>query len=90
MKARLPPWFIEAKMLLITCPICAITADETEFYHGGPAASERTYTRGLIQEWWLCEAGCGTWFGMTRHTGNQRIVAVWTPGDEALSSDERA
>ena len=77
-------------MLLISCPICGIATDETEFAHGEPAGSDRTYRRGLMQEWWLCEAGCGTWFGVTRHSVNQRIVAVWVPGDETISPDEHA
>lgn len=77
-------------MLLITCPVCAVAADETEFSYGGPAVSDRTYVRGLMQEWWLCEAGCGSWFGLTRHTANQRIVAVWTPREDAPSPDEHA
>ena len=77
-------------MLLLSCPICGIAADETEFAHGGLAGSDRAYRRGLMQEWWLCEAGCGTWFGVTRHAVNQRIVAIWVPGDETLLPDERA
>jgi sarcosine oxidase delta subunit len=78
-------------MLLITCPACAITADETEFSCGGLyAPDQRIYARGLTQEWWLCEAGCGSWFGMTRHTANQRIVATWLPGDETQISGEPA
>ena len=72
-------------MLLITCPVCAIAADETEFSCGGfyaPNGKRRTYVRGIVREWWLCEAGCGTWFGMARHTGNQRIFATWARGHE--------
>lgn len=72
-------------MLLITCPVCAITADETEFACGGIYEQEngsRTYARGVTREWWLCEAGCGTWFGMARHTGNHRILGCWARGDE--------
>ena len=70
-------------MLLITCPACAIEADETAFQCDGLYNPERTrpYTRGIVREWWLCEAGCGTWFGMARHNANQRILATWLPGD---------
>jgi sarcosine oxidase delta subunit len=76
-------------MLLITCPACSITADETEFACGGPYSPEnRIYGRGLMQEWWLCEAGCGTWFGMTRHAGNQRIVATWLTSDETSMRED--
>jgi sarcosine oxidase delta subunit len=72
-------------MLLITCPVCAVKADETEFANGGlyaqPGARDR-YARGIVREWWLCESGCGSWFGMARHAGNQRIFAVWERGRE--------
>lgn len=71
-------------MLLITCPVCAISADETEFTCGGPYAQDgpQAYRRGVVREWWLCEAGCGTWFGMARHNGNHRIFGCWTRGNE--------
>lgn len=72
-------------MLLITCPVCSITTDETEFACGGlygTTIDRRTYARGVSREWWLCEAGCGSWFGMQRHNGNQRILATWARGEE--------
>jgi len=72
-------------MLLITCPVCAVTAEETEFSCGGPYAPPghgRLYMRGVVREWWLCEAGCGSWFGLARHSVNQRILGVWAAGKE--------
>ena len=71
-------------MLLLTCPVCAITADETEFACGGLYDRGRgaAYQRAVVREWWCCEAGCASWFGLARHTGSQRIAAVWVPGSE--------
>ena len=79
-------------MLLITCPVCTITADETEFSCGGLYAPERQriYVRGVVRESWLCAAGCGTWFGLARHTASQRVVASWARGEEpdALTGED--
>ena len=72
-------------MLLITCPVCGVKADETEFVNGGLYAQEGArdrYVRGIVREWWMCDAGCRTWFGMARHAGNQRIFATWVRGKE--------
>lgn len=72
-------------MLLITCPVCSIAGDETEFACGGlytAPGDKRVYARGVSREWWNCESGCGSWFGLARHTGNQRIAAIWVPGEE--------
>ena len=72
-------------MLLITCPVCAITADETEFSCGGQyddGAQDTSYMRGPVQEWWLCRNGCGAWFGLMRHSVNQRIHSVWRHDSE--------
>jgi sarcosine oxidase subunit delta len=77
-------------MLLITCPVCRISTDETEFVHGGvvppahPASS--VVPRGVIRELWRCAAGCGTWFVAARHTVSQRIIEterLTTPGSRA-------
>ena len=72
-------------MLLITCPVCAVTNEETEFSCGGlyaPPGETRHYTRGVVREYWLCAAGCGSWFGLARHSVNQRILGSWTIGKE--------
>lgn len=72
-------------MLLITCPACAIRADETHFSCGGlytDGTAKQRYYRGIVREYWVCEAGCGTWFGLARHTSNQRIYATWLSGQE--------
>ena len=76
-------------MLLLTCPVCAITADQTEFTCGGPCESGTPYTRGPAHEYWCCTNGCGSWFGMTRNASNQTVVAVWSPADEP-DAGERA
>jgi sarcosine oxidase delta subunit len=67
-------------MLLITCPACGIAADESAFAHGGGAelppdidAAQST----MHGEYWCCEAGCGTWFGLARDIASQRLLAAW-------------
>lgn len=75
-------------MLLVTCPVCAITADETEFSCGGAYdAHSASYTRGPVEEWWVCRNGCGSWFGLVRHSVNQRIHAVWRHGSGSTSEE---
>jgi sarcosine oxidase subunit delta len=65
-------------MLLITCPVCRISTDETEFIHGGTfAPADETLPsvpRAVVREFWHCAAGCGTWFLAARHTVSQRIL----------------
>jgi sarcosine oxidase delta subunit len=81
-------------MLLIRCPVCDIVADETEFASGGlQSAAEQTgvpkFPRDVVAEWWCCDRGCGSWFGLARHLSNQRIAAVWRGHEpqQALSGD---
>lgn len=70
-------------MLLITCPVCGISADETEFRYGGPVDAEHAANeRGAHDEFWQCHSGCRSWFGMTRHNVGQRIGAAWALGLE--------
>lgn len=66
-------------MLLITCPACSISTDETEFRFIGPADREDPPVgRGAHDELWQCASGCRAVFGMTRHNVGQRISAAWT------------
>ncbi len=72
-------------MLLITCPVCGVKANETEFVNGGlygQLGPSGRYVRGIVREWWMCDSGCHSWFGMARHAANQRVFAVWARGDE--------
>lgn len=104
MKMPPRPWRIDgAAMLLISCPICSITADETAYTCGGdahvtrPQSLDPSYVsperltdylnlapsaRGWCRELWRCH-GCGSWFAMLRHSGNNRIAATYRL-DEAL------
>ena len=66
-------------MLLITCPACGISTDETEFCYIGPAqGGEPRIGRGTHDELWQCASGCRTIFVMTRQNVGQRISAAWT------------
>lgn len=71
-------------MLLITCPACGVTAEETEFAPGGEAHLRRVtegddaalaaylFTRrnprGVHFERWRHAHGCGKWFHLARCT----------------------
>jgi len=71
-------------MLLLTCPVCTIRASETEFVAGGagPGAPAAPMLRGIVQEWWRCDKGCGAWFQVERHLTSHRVLAWHPPATE--------
>lgn len=92
-------------MLRIPCPHCGVR-DETEFRFGGesveaPAADandsqwadylfERNNSKGLQQERWCHDYGCGQWFNLVRDTVSHEILASFEMGEEAPPLAPRA
>lgn len=88
-------------MLRIPCPFCG-TRDETEFRFGGesveaPAVDaddaqwadylfNRDNSKGLQQERWCHDYGCGRWFKLVRDTVSHKILASCEMGEEASPS----
>ena len=53
-------------MLIVTCPVCGASGDETDFHAGG-----------LHFERWRCDRGCGKWFHAARDTMTMEFKAFY-------------
>ncbi|MEM9013193.1 MAG: sarcosine oxidase subunit delta [Pseudomonadota bacterium] len=80
-------------MLLLTCPYCGVTAEETEFQPGGEAhltrvaegsdealedyLFSRKNPKGVHIERWRHVFGCGKWFHVARDTATLEVFGSY-------------
>ncbi|MEO1000945.1 MAG: sarcosine oxidase subunit delta [Pseudomonadota bacterium] len=90
-------------MLMLTCPCCGVTAEETEFAPGGEAHLVRVtgdtdgafadylFTRanpkGPHLERWRHAFGCGKWFHVARDTVTLEVYGTY-PADVTAPPEE--
>ena len=79
-------------MLTLTCPVCGVTAEETEFHGGGEAhlvrfgpadaafedyLFQRANPKGVHFERWRHAYGCGKWFHAARCTKTLEVFGTY-------------
>ena len=74
-------------MLLLNCPACGVTAEETEF---AAYLFERKNPRGPHFERWRHAFGCGKWFHVARDTATLEVFGSYSaqatePPEEILA-----
>jgi sarcosine oxidase delta subunit len=69
-------------MLLLSCPICGLSADESRFRHEQDLLAAQPAHDDIADEVWCCRRGCGSWFRVRRHLKSDAVLACFALSDE--------
>jgi len=69
-------------MLLLSCPVCGLSANESHFRHEQDLLAAQPARDDVADEAWCCRRGCGAWFRVRRNLKTDSVLAAFAPTDE--------